>query len=429
MTTSCWRSVVVTAVLVMAAGCTSTPPTPSPTASATVTEPTAVPATAASSVPMTISPPTASPTANPTPTAIGGVFPATVLGLPVHKVSEAHALMASGAIDGRLIAVAGYWSQVAIPCPFAPHQSVMDGFCTGITFDDSDQRPSQQTCCDSAVIVAPETANGNLLWNSQTATTPGAVVVVGHADDSRSWQCRAEEVADCQRKLVLDRVAWVNGQAKDLGSPSSQLTLDRLRMTPEQAAAVGVKPGEQLLTAYPIQAYDMNDVDPRFMGIGTTPPYPQGPSPVVWYVRAATGAPDADGVSGGAARLVDDVTGDLLADLSLVVAADYRPARIVLDLAQGSNFEFAGPNFNPRGEIRSAGEPIFADYVGSSSTPAAVPAGQYLLHGFMGNEIGGGDSSDYNCDLAITVEAGTNVFYAGKFTKAGCSWAPSESQF
>ena len=38
----------------------------------------------------------------------------------------------AGKLNGRLIAVSGYWSQFAIPCPSVPNSSVMTGFCTGI---------------------------------------------------------------------------------------------------------------------------------------------------------------------------------------------------------------------------------------------------------------------------------------------------------
>ena len=348
--------------------------------------------------------------------------------MPVISVAQMHELAAAGKIDGRVVAVGGYWSQQMIPCPFAPHQSVMDGFCTGITFADSGEPPSRGIG-DPSIILPREAANGNLLFTAQTSAAPGAVVLIGHAGDSRAWQCKPDDRAGCGSKFVIDRVAWINGQEQDVNSPSSDLTLAQLHLTPDQAATAALHEGDTLLTAYPLLAIDMNNVDPRFLNVGAKPPYVGAVSNPAWYVSVATGTADTDGVLTSAARVVDDASGQVLAEMPLTVAADYRPARLIFESGQDSRNEF-GPNLYPRGEVNSVGTPIFADYVGLSSTPVALIAGQYVLRGFVGNQNGGGDVGDLTCDLPVTVAAEANVAFAATcFTKTSCSWAPTVSTF
>ena len=348
--------------------------------------------------------------------------------MPVISVAQMHVLASSGKLDGRVAAVGGYWALSAYPCPPVPHEAVLAGACYGGHFADSAATITPQTGPgDDAPIFVPETGSARLLWD-YGPDHPMPVILVVHSGDSRAWQCRPEQRSQCSTNLVIDRLAWADGAAVDLTSPNSELTFDRLRMTPEQAAAAAVKPGEELLTAYPLFAIDMNNVDPRLLDVGAKPPYAGAVSNPVWYVRVATGTPDADGVLGSTARVVDDASGEVLAEMPLTVAADYRPARLVFESGEGSRSDF-GANFYPRGEVNSVGTPIFADYVGLSSTPVALAAGQYVLRGFVGNQNGGGDIGDLTCDLPITVAAGANVAYAATFTKTSCSWAPAVATF
>ena len=65
--------------------------------------------------------PTGTPTgsANPSPSAALVGFPTEILGLPVQSVTEAIALRDAGKLDGRAVAVAGYYVEraTALPCP------------------------------------------------------------------------------------------------------------------------------------------------------------------------------------------------------------------------------------------------------------------------------------------------------------------------
>ena len=97
------------------------------------------------SSPTPAAPPNVSPTAQATPVhstepdgtpALEG-FPATVHGLPVMTVTQAQHLAAAETLDGRLIAVGGYWMQFALPCAFMPHEALLTGFCTGSQFGDT----------------------------------------------------------------------------------------------------------------------------------------------------------------------------------------------------------------------------------------------------------------------------------------------------
>ena len=121
----------------------------------------------------------------------------------------------------------------------------MDAFCTGISFASTTYKPTPQIG-DPDLILAPEAANGNLLWGAQTQDAPAAVVLVVHSGDSRAWQCKPENRSACHNKLVIDRVAWINGQDQNVNSPSSELTLAELHLTPDQASAAALRDGETL---------------------------------------------------------------------------------------------------------------------------------------------------------------------------------------
>ena len=402
-------------------GCTSTPPTPtSHPFSTSVASATPAAAGTASASPLTTA--SAPSTASPNPTGFGP-FPASVLGMPVRTVAQAHVLQAAGKLDGRVVAVGGYWSQVAIPCPFTPHESVMDGFCSGITFADTDEKPAVGIG-DANLILPLEAANGDQLWPAQTQDAPAAVVLIMHSLDSRAWQCKPEDREQCKNKLVIDRVAWINGQDQVVNSPRSALTLAELHLTPDQASSAALRAGETLLFAYPLRATTMNSIDPRFLGVGARPAYPGSIANAIWYVRAATTTPDSDGVSDATARVIDDVTAAVLREMPMTVAADYEPARLIIDEGQNE------PNFPdglyPHGAVRLAGDAVYADSANLSSTPLAVSPGAYELHGYIGSEMSIGDPQ---CTAPLTISADKDVAYAVTFTKKSCSWSPSTSPF
>lgn len=358
--------------------------------------------------------PTASPSAQPTPPPSPTIgppdqagFPTSILGLAVHSVAGIHQLAAAGQLDGRLAAVGGYWAQFALPCPYMPHQPVILGFCSGGSFADTAE--AALTCCGSgtAPIATLETADGDLLWSAGGIGSRAAMVVlIVHVADSRSGQCEANDRSSCLSRLVIDSVAWVNGDATSINPDTS--ALPDVALTVDDAVAAGVKPGEQVVTAYPLLATDLNDVEPRLLGQG---------SDVVWFLRVLTGTPDADAISDGAVRLVSDSSAAVVAELPLVVPDDYEPARVVLD-AQGWDGNGAYPRFTV-----SAGTTIVAaGDLDSSSTPLALVAGDYTVHAFIAspeaNPVAGP-----TCDQPLTVAAGDDVAYYADFSGSGdCTW-------
>ena len=385
-------NVALACVVLFLVGCTSTP-VPSPTSSASTP---------------------ASPVATAAPSADlhePSVFPAEVLGLRVHSIGDAKALVAADKVNGRLIAISGYWSSFAIPCPAMPHEAVMSGFCTGVHFSDSNEVPTPGMGDPNAPVLVPETGNPDAILFGGSFSNPSAVVLIAHAYDSRAWQCAPDDLENCRLRLAVDRVAWSNGTLTSL-APLNDQVAPRLSMS--DLTAVTAK-SEQLVTAYPLQSTQLNDVDPRLLGWSTG---------VVWYLRLAKTPADPDGISDGVVRLVSDATSSVVGELSLASAADYQPARLVLDSHGGADTSERYPHFS----VKSDGTILGDDTLDLGTTPIALEAGSYVLHGFLQNNDGS-PADGPTCDLPITITAESNVSYRAEFTKTACQWAPAVSQF
>ena len=323
-------------------------------------------------------------------------------------VADLGKALAAGQLDGRLAAVGGYWRQYALPCPFMPHQAVISGFCSGGQF--ADAAADVDTCCGSAnagvvPIAVPETLDGDQLWSASSASAARVVLIV-HAADSRAWQCAADPKDDCHSHIVIDDVAWVNGSATAQPTTVADSGVQP-KMTFDQVATAAVKSGEQLVNAYALGATHLNEVDPRFMGKG---------SGIVWLVRVAA----ADTSGDGTVRLISDADGSVIEELPLKVAADYDPARVVLD----SDFSGNGDSTYPRFVILAGTTTIADDQLGMGSTPVTLESGDYVLHAFMADTDGKAIAGGPTCDDPITVVAGANVAYKATFTGSACKWAP-----
>lgn len=306
-------------------------------------------------------------------------------------------VIADGKVDGRYIAVGGYWSELSPSCPYVPHLSPLTGFCTGITFADT-REVTEMVIGDPSVVVVPETANRDLLWQSFSYPTPGAVVVIGHSGDARAAQC----VEDCAHTFVIDNAAWVNGS---------------LAPDPNTGPfASAVMPGEQLIAGVQTEGSLMNDLDPRFLGwlAGT-----------VRYVRVASSPPDADGLRDGSVRLLSSDPTARAVELPLRVAADYDPARVILDLGERSYYD---KNRTPMVTVSAGGNVLLESALGYAVTPLVLEPGDYLLHAWS-NNAAAKPVDGVECDLQIAPSAAAHLAFAAKFSRSGCTWAPENSTF
>jgi hypothetical protein len=281
----------------------------------------------------------ASPSAVVSPLPPDGTFPSEVAGLPVISVARADELLRSGKLDGRAVAVAGYYDQFTPSCPYpGRYIGPLEGWCRFVAFTDS--RATAQLCqpegsngmsCSqpSGTNLAPyfmSETSGNA-WSSPTGGAtgkPAALVLVGHAGDPRQWQCTAATQAECASAFVVDRIAWAEGQglpptAPETGGQDSGKVITP-RMTLDQvAAAIGL--GDDLLTGAPFRRGDIATIDPRWNFAGDD---------IVWLVRSL-----APAVESGPAEtspenvwLVDDATGRVIDSHSLQLDASYEPARL-----------------------------------------------------------------------------------------------------
>lgn len=273
--------------------------------------------------------PSPSDSATPPPS----VFPLTVLGMPVIEVPHASRLLDEGRLDGRAVAVRGYWIQSLVPsCP-APGRYVtpLERWCSYSVLSDvayegvtcGDGRNGSNYCQSNAPpagattlqpILTNDTGASEGLWRSfgnETWKAGIPAVLIGHADDPRAWHCPAETRDDCRREFVVDRLAWSMGSNVDLAAPSGevhpQMSLDDVQ------GLVG--PGE-LLAAWAGSAAEAPAIDPRLGGVPT----------LVWIIRTLREEDDSDDPTRGVdVWLIEDIDGSITKSLSLDVGDDYQP--------------------------------------------------------------------------------------------------------
>ena len=180
------------------------------------------------------------PTAPPTqPAEHPDGFPAEASGMPVISVGDALTLIGSGGVDGRAMAVGGWWlPDFAWSCPWAGRDTLpIEGSCT---IDYLSSAPyARMTChsnsdgsggCDgnpvpAGVQVMPamtlqETAGADALGGNGglQSDTGIPVVLIVHVGDLRSRQCPASSQNACSTKALVDRVAWASGQDVEGGA-------------------------------------------------------------------------------------------------------------------------------------------------------------------------------------------------------------------
>ncbi|MEO8625865.1 MAG: hypothetical protein ABI452_04120 [Candidatus Limnocylindrales bacterium] len=329
-------------------------------------------------------------------------LPTSILGLPVYTVAGINQLAAEGKLDGRFAAVAGYWQQYALPCPYMPHQPPLSGFCYGGRFGDTPESVQGSGGIDGgAPLSVTETSGGDVL--SQMPGGPvgpsAQVALIVHAGDPRSWQCDPGDQAACAKRLVIDRVVWAQGAEMGLS------VRDDFHMTLDEVIAAAGRPDETVVLAYPINADSINYVDPRFIGAATD---------LVWYVRLITGAPDADGIVPGRDVLIGDATGAVVSELPLEVDPAYSPARLTLDSNGWAMFRLTnGTSVIATGELNS------------SLAPWALEPGDYSVATWAesGAILATPRPSPAQCSLDFSLAAGDDVTYYADWPHRGdCTW-------
>ena len=397
----------------------------------------------------------APPAVSPLPSAAG--VPTVVAGLPVISVARADELLRSSKLDGRAVAVAGYFDQFTPSCPYpGRHVGPLEGWCRFVAFTDT--RATAQLCqpegsngmsCGqpSGTNLSPffltETSGDpwSLLTGGATGE-PAALVVIGHAGDARQWQCTAATQTVCASAFVVDRIAWANGHdvppvAPQVGSVQTGKAITPTMTLSQVAGATGV--GDNLLTAAAIRAGDLASVDPRWNLAGDN---------VVWLVRSL-GA--AAGSGAGETRpvtvwLVDDATGKVVDSHPLKLAADYRPARLWqmatvhgADCCAGDVLAFYRVTAADGTVVRDGMVPGDASGQGNStafgggfmSWPLVLPAGDYSvtawLAAFSGDVAG---APRGQCSTSVTLRPLDDValnadFPANKACTFGAAPSPS----
>ena len=164
----------------------------------------------------------------PAPSPSLGVngFPVEIDGLPVVSVAQAKQLLDAGKLDGRVVAIAAFYSVVPHSCPSSawadgPLQSSPSCVAVGFADNEADARACHHIrngmACESSPlpIVAlpmPETTGGGAAAHDPADFyKPTQIVVLAHSGDARQWQCAPVALEECKRALVADQFAWVNG--------------------------------------------------------------------------------------------------------------------------------------------------------------------------------------------------------------------------
>jgi hypothetical protein len=380
------------ACVVFVAACTSQAPTPTPQPSATVL-------------------PTATAAPSPTSTIDPNAPPMTVLGLPVLSVSRASGLIDAGEVDGRFLAIGGYWHAYFLPCRYMPHvaplaQQCGFGVLTDAQIEDpfaGPMGPNVPGRLSPALVVE---SVGSL--NMGDSPDPEVVAVV-HLADSRSWQCAAQGRGSCLSRSVLDRMVWSDGQYVDPGQFQPEITTTMTTADASEIAATLT--GGQVVVAYPLDATSLNDVDPRLIG--------QGPD-IVWLTRVVSGAPDEDGTAAGEVVLIEDATGSVISRLGLEVNELYQPARVILDtngLGPGSVPDAAHFSISAADQILAQGN------LESSSAPFALEPGDYMLTAWAASGAITDPPQNIHCEADLSLAAGDDVAYYADWPGGGeCRW-------
>jgi hypothetical protein len=380
-------------------------------------------------------------------------FPAEVAGLQVISVADAVGMLQSGKLNGRAVAVGGYFDQFTPSCPYpGRYIGPLEDWCRFVAFADS--RAAAQLCqpegtngmsCNqpSGANLSPwfmtETSGNAWSWESGGATgEPADLVLIGHAGDARQWQCTVATQAECAGAFVVDRIAWADGHDVAPATPETGDQQTGKVITPRMtlakvATAIGL--GDDLLTGAAFRQRDIATIDPRWNFAGDN---------IVWLVRSL-----GQGAGSGPAEtrpetvwLVDDATGRVSDNHPLALDSDYQPARFWqmatvhgVECCTGTVFPFYQV-VSSEGVVvyeglvsgDASGESDYTTYGGSyGSGVLALPAGDYSIAAWLANFDGGviGPPRD-ECSTQLTLGLLDDVAMNADFPpNEACTFGPS----
>jgi hypothetical protein len=372
-------------------------------------------------------------------------FPSTVAGLPVLSVAAADELLRSGRLDGRAVAVAGYYDALSLPCPYpGRYVGPLEAWCRMVAFTDT--RTAAQLCVGSGNGMSCGQPSGTNLapwfmtetsgdaWSYLTdgpTGQPAALVLVGHAGDARQWQCTAATQVACAGAFVVDRVAWAEGHVVPPTAPQPGDQQAGKAITPRMTlaqvgAAAGL--GDGLLTAVALPRRDAATVDPRWNLAGDG---------IVWIARSLGPAAGPGPTRPETVWLVDDGTGNVIDSHPLQLAADYRPARLWqmatvhgFDCCSGDVLAFyrvasADGTAVYEGMVRgdtsgSGGQDVTTFGGGYTSPPLVLPAGPYTVAAWLAPYSGGvAGASRGTCATKVTLAPLGDVRLNADFPSGG----------
>jgi hypothetical protein len=376
--------------------------------------------------------------------------------MPVISVARADELLRAGALDGRTVAVAGYYDSFTPSCP-APGAYIgpLEDWCHFAAFTDS--RATAKLCqaegsngmsCHGATGTSlepwfmSETIGNTLGWNGAGAAgEPRALVLIGHAGDARQWQCGAETREACAAAFVVDRVAWAESRDVPVTPPetgdlaTAQVISPRMTLA-EAADTTGAADG--LLTGAPFRAGDIASIDPRSNLTGDG---------VVWVVRTVgpRTTPDPPEVRPATVWLVDDASGSIIGSHPLALDTADQPGRLWpmaaargVECCLGEVFAYyrveatdGAALYEGLVSAGASGDQGATTYGGSGygSTPLVLPAGSYVVTAWLAGDprTATGPAQDA-CTTQVVIKPLEDVRFNADFPAGrACTFRPTPS--
>jgi hypothetical protein len=386
--------------------------------------------------------PTATRSAEPTgPTPM----PTTVMGMPVLTVAQASQLLDNGELNGRAVAVSGYFysaSGLGVIPPGGPLVNPAPSYFVAFTDSPVDavlcHSKGNETSCrftpDGVPYLTPffmtETNALSAISEYQPRGQPVNIVAIGHAGDARLLQCLPPNEAECANAFVVDRVVWVAGHDIPVAAADPYLDppIAPAKMTLTQVVAdIGL--GDEVLTAVPIDAARVSTIDPRWNFVGDN---------IVWVVRSL----QPDQSMSGPTRsetvwLVDDSTGKLLGSHDLALPSIYPPRLWI----EGTTHGLTNCFYEPFYRIEAGATVLSGASVAGGGCrggtgdatmfdprlPVVLDPGTYSVSAWLAHEAADGTTgpSMDGCSTEVTLTAGDNVMLAADFpVHQACTFGP-----